>query len=48
MSGSYFTVQTSIFLLIDATAVTLGQGHGKIIQYILPDLIYALLRISKM
>ena len=26
------------FLLIDATAITLGQGHGKVIQYILPDL----------
>ena len=25
------------FLLIDATAVTLGQGHQKIIQYISPD-----------
>ena len=33
MSGSYFIVQTK-FLLINATAVTLGQGHGKVIQYI--------------
>ena len=37
MSGSYFIVQTSKFLLIDTTAVTLGQGHGKVIQYISPD-----------
>ena len=37
MSGSYFIVQTSNFLLIDATAVTLGQSHGKVIQYIFPD-----------
>ena len=37
MSGSYFIAQTSKFLLIDATAVTLGQGHGKVIQYISPD-----------
>ena len=38
MSGSHFTVQTSKFLLIDATAVTLGQGHEMVIQYILPYL----------
>ena len=38
MRGSYFIVQKSKFLLIDATAVTLGQGHREIIQYILPDL----------
>ena len=37
MSGSHFIAQTSTFLLIDATAVTLGQGHGKVIQYISPD-----------
>ena len=37
MSGSYFIVQTSKFLLINTTAVTLGQGHGKVIQYISPD-----------
>ena len=24
-------------MLIDATAMTLGQGHGKVIQYISPD-----------
>ena len=37
MSGSHFIVQTSKFMLIDATAATLGQGHGKVIQYISPD-----------
>ena len=38
MSASPFIMQTNKFLLIDATALTLGQGHGKVIQYILPDL----------
>ena len=37
MSGSHFIAQTSNYLLIDATAVTLGQGQGKVIQYISPD-----------
>ena len=37
MSGSYFITQTSKFLLIDAKAVTLGQGHSEVIQYISPD-----------
>ena len=37
MSGSHFIAQTSKFLLIDATAVTLGQGHRKVIQYISPN-----------
>ena len=37
MSRSHFIAQTSKFLLIDATAVTLGQGHRKVIQYISPD-----------
>ena len=37
MSSSYFIAQTSKFMLIDATAVTLGQGHGKVIRYISPD-----------
>ena len=37
MRGSHFIAQTSKFLLINATAVTLGQGHGKVIQYISPD-----------
>ena len=37
MNGSHFVAQTSKFLLIDATAVTLGQGHEKVIQYISPD-----------
>ena len=30
MSSSHFIAQTNKFLLIDATAVTLGQGHGKV------------------
>ena len=37
ISISYFIAQTSKFLLIDATAFTLGQGHRKVIQYICPD-----------
>ena len=37
MSGFYFIAQTSKFMLIDATAVTLGQGHGMVIQYISLD-----------
>ena len=37
MSGSHYIAQTSNFLLIDATAVSLGQGHGNVIQYISPD-----------
>ena len=37
MSGSHFIVQTSKFFIIDASAVTLGQGHGKVIEYISPD-----------
>ena len=37
MSGSHFIAQTSKFLLINATAVTVGQGHRKVIQYISPD-----------
>ena len=35
--GSPIIVQTSKFLLINATAVTLSQGHGKVIQYFSPD-----------
>ena len=38
MSGSHFILQTSKFVLIDTTTVTLGQGCGKVIQYISPDL----------
>ena len=38
MSISYFIMQTSNFLLIGATAVTLGEGHGKVIQHIFQDL----------
>ena len=37
MPGSHFIAQTSKFMLIDATAVTLGQGQGKVIQYISPN-----------
>ena len=37
MSGSNFIAQTSNILLIDATGVTLGQGHRKVIPYISPD-----------
>ena len=36
MSGSHFIMQTRKFLLIDATAVTLGQGDGNV-EYISPD-----------
>ena len=38
MSGAALIVETSKFLLVDPTAMTLGQGHGKVIQYISPDL----------
>ena len=38
VSGSHFIVQRSKFLLINATTVTLDQGHGKIIRYIYQDL----------
>ena len=31
-------MQKNKFLLINATAVTLSQGHRKVIQYISPDL----------
>ena len=37
MSGSHLTVQVSIFLLIGAIAMTTGQGHWEVIQYISPD-----------
>ena len=37
MSGSHFIEQMSKFVPMDATAVTLGQGHQKVIQYISPD-----------
>ena len=47
MSDSHFVVQTSKFLLINATAVALGQGHEKFIQYIFARAIYSLLQISK-
>ena len=38
MNGSYFMCRQANFLLIDAAAMTLGQGHRKVIQYISPDL----------
>ena len=38
MGGSHFIMQTSNFFLINTTAVSFSQGHGKVIQYILPDL----------
>ena len=37
MSSSHFIAQTSKFLLINTTAVTLGQGHRMVIQYISQD-----------
>ena len=40
LSGSHFILQTSKFLFINVTAVTLGQGHQKVIQYIFPDLYF--------
>ena len=36
-SGSHFIAHTSKFLLINATGLTFGQGHRKVIQYISPD-----------
>ena len=38
MSGFDFMKQTRKFLLINATAMTLGQGHREVIQYISWDL----------
>ena len=40
MRGSYFIVQTSNFLQIDATVVTLGQRYGNVIRYILQTYIF--------
>ena len=37
ISGSYSITQTNKFLLMDAKALTLGQGHGRVIHYISPD-----------
>ena len=37
MNSYHFIAQTSNFLLIDATAVTLGQFHRKVIKYISTD-----------
>ena len=38
MSSSHFIGQTSKFLLTNATAVTLDQGHGNVIQHTSPEL----------
>ena len=38
MSAYHFIMQISTFLFISATDVTLDQGHGKVIQYILLSL----------
>ena len=40
LSGSHFILQTSKFVFINVTAVILGQGHPKVIQYIFPDLYF--------
>ena len=40
MSGSHFIVQTIKVLLIDATAVTLGECQGTVIQYIFPTHVF--------
>ena len=37
MSGSHFIMQTGKFLLIITMALTLGQGHVNVIEYISPD-----------
>ena len=36
MSGSYLIVQTSKSLSVNAAAMTLGEGHRNVIQYIFP------------
>ena len=40
LSGSHFILQISNFLFINAAAMTLGQGHRMVIQYIFPDLYF--------
>ena len=40
LSGSYIILQTSEYMFINTTAVTLGQGHRKVMQYIFPDLYF--------
>ena len=37
ITGSHFIVQTNKFVLINATAVALGQGHQEVIQYIFSE-----------
>ena len=40
VNGFYFIMRTRKYLFINATAVTLGQGHGKVMQYTSPDLYF--------
>ena len=40
LSSSHFILQTNKFLFINVIAVTLGQGHQKVIQYIFPALYF--------
>ena len=40
LSGSHFILQARKILFVNATAVTLGQGHTKVIHYIFPDLYF--------
>ena len=47
LNGSYFIVQTRKYLFINATAVTLAQDHGKVMQYISPDLLFPILSVSQ-
>ena len=44
LSGYYFILQTSKFFFISATAMTLGQGHRKVIQFIFTDLYFLCLK----
>ena len=44
LGGFHFILQTSKFLFIIVTAVTLGQGHQKVIQYIFRDLYFLCLK----
>ena len=40
LRGCHFILQTSKFLFINVTAVTLCQGHQNVIQYVFPDLYF--------
>ena len=46
MGSSHFIMQTSNFLFMNATALTLSQGQRKVIQYI-PRFILSFDQISK-